>query len=301
MLSDRYYMRRPAFGPFWSATIALLVANVAVFVLQLFLGRFSHFPIDEYFALSLEGVRRGYLWQLVTFQFMHAGILHLVLNCWALFLFGRELEEALGRKSFLALYFSSGIVGGLAQVGAAALVPHFTNSQWALQFLGPTVGASAGVYGLIAAYALLAPNREFVLLLFFVLPINIRAWYILAISALVAVIGLVHPIDNSANAAHIGGMICGIVFIRYAINWQWPEMRRTPAPLPRRKVKVHPGSSALWDARESLPEDEELPAAEFLSREVDPILDKISAHGIQSLTERERRILESARQKMGKR
>ena len=300
MLSDRYYMRRPV-GPFWSATTALLVANVAVFVVQMFLDKFTGFPLYKYFALSLDGMRHGYAWQLVTFQFLHAGPLHLIFNGIGLFFFGRELEEALGRKSFLTLYFSSGIMGGLTQVGLAALVPHISMAQWTHQFSGDTVGASAGVFGLIAAFAMLAPNREIILMLFLVIPLPVRAWYFLVASAAVALIGLLHPADNVANAAHLGGMIGGILFIRYAVNWQWPEFRRAPAPQPRRMVKVHPGSSALWGPSPGRHDAEELPAEEFLSREVDPILDKISAHGIQSLTERERRILESARQKMGKR
>src|SRR5271163_2689248 len=100
MLADRNYMRRPAFGQFWSAATALMVANAAVFIVQLFLRNFSRFPTGDYLALSLEGLRRGYVWELLTFQFMHAGWLHLFLNCWGLYVFGRELEEALGRKSF---------------------------------------------------------------------------------------------------------------------------------------------------------------------------------------------------------
>jgi len=57
----------------------------------------------------------GYVWQLLTFQFMHGNFLHLLLNCWAIFMFGREVEQALGRKSFLTLYLSSGVIGGLCK------------------------------------------------------------------------------------------------------------------------------------------------------------------------------------------
>ncbi len=300
MLSDRYYMRRPTY-PFWSVTTGLIMANAAIFFIQLFVERFTQFDTDHYLALSLAGLKQGYIWQLLTFQFLHANFLHLFFNCLGIYVFGRELEEALGRKSYLTLYLCSGIFGGLLQVGAGALVPVPPHSAWAAQFLGHTVGASAGVFGLIAAFAMLAPNREFAIYLFFVLPVTIRAWWLLAGSAALALIGLAFPTNNVASAAHIGGMIAGVFFIRYAINWEWPELRRKPAPLARQKVKVHPGSSALWDHSEGGAEDEEMPAAEFLSREVDPILDKISAHGIQSLTAHERKILEAARQKMGKR
>src|SRR3954453_23563527 len=108
MLEDRPYMRRQSFGSRRSVTITLLVINVAVFVLQFLLPRITSLPIDYYCALSIDGLRHGYVWQLLTYQFMHAGFMHLLLNCWAIFVFGREVEEALGQKSFLALYLFSG-------------------------------------------------------------------------------------------------------------------------------------------------------------------------------------------------
>lgn len=294
-------MRRPTY-PFWSVTTALLVANVAIFFIQILVANLSGFNTYRYFALSLAGLKHGYVWQLLTFQFLHAGFLHLVFNCLGLYVFGRELEEALGRMSYLTLYLTSGVAGGLLQVAAAMVVPHISDAPWTAQFLGATLGASAGVLGLIAGFAMLAPNREFTLYLFFVLPVTIRAWWLLAGCAVIALIGLRFPSNNVANAAHIGGMIAGALFVRYAINWHWPELRRTRAPLQRQKVKVHPGSSALWGRNDGeAEEEEEVPAAEFLSREVDPILEKISAQGIQSLTAHERKILEAARQKMGKR
>jgi hypothetical protein len=92
-------------------------------------------------------------------------------------------------------------------------------------------------------------------------------------------------------------MLTGIVFIRYAIHWQWPQFNRSNRRHPRPLVQVPSQKSASWRSR-SGPED--LPPEEFLSKEVDPILDKISAQGIQSLTDRERRILEAARHKMAK-
>jgi hypothetical protein len=126
-----------------------------------------------------------------------------------------------------------------------------------------------------------------------------RAKFLLLFSALLTVFGIVFPMDNIAHAAHLGGMLTGIVFVRYALHWhwQWPRLRQTrPQPL-RPLVKAPFRSSAQW-GQSSARVDEDLPPEEFLSKAVDPILDKISAHGIQSLTERERRILETAREKM---
>jgi len=292
MLADRYYMRREPFRINWSATLVLLVINVVVFLLQLVVGRFSHFPIDDYFALSVEGLRHGFVWQLLTYQFMHGGWIHLLLNCWAIYVFGQEVELTLGRKSFLTLYFSSGIAGGLLQTLAALL--------WPKLFGAAVVGASAAAFGLVAAFAMLYPERQLMLLLFFIIPLNMPAKFLLLFSALLTGVGLVAGADNVAHAAHLGGMITGIIYVRYAIHWHWPSLRRSPAPSPRRLVPVSSRSSAGRGLRPVVDTDD-LPPEEYLAREVDPILDKISAQGIHSLTPRERRILETAREKMARR
>jgi hypothetical protein len=140
------------------------------------------------------------------------------------------------------------------------------------------------------------------LLLFFIIPVNMRAKFLLLFSGLVAGLGILFPTDNIAHAAHLGGMITGVLFARYAAHWDWhwprlPQIRKPPL---RPLANVTRRPAGLWGRSEG-DGDEDLPAEEFLSREVDPILDKITAHGIHSLTERERRILEMAREKMVRR
>ncbi len=286
-------MRRAPFPSRRSATVTLLIVNVVAFLAQKVLDSdFLHYPTDAYFALSLGGLRHGFVWQLLTYQFMHGGVIHLLLNCWAIFMFGREVEEALGQKSFLTLYFSSGVIGGLVQMLAGLLLGG--------HFAAPVVGASAGAFGLIAAFAVLFPERPLMMLLFFIIPVNLRAKFLLLISALVALLGIAIPGSHIADAAHLGGMFTGVIFVRYALHWQWPWFRRSAPQHPRPLVRVASHNSVLWG--QNKPElDEDLPPEEFLSKEVDPILDKISAHGIQSLTDRERRVLQAARAKMAKR
>jgi len=285
-------MRREPFRIPWSATLVLLIVNVLAFLGQLVARSTLTFPVESYCALSVDGLRHGYVWQLLTYQFMHGGWIHLLVNCWVIFVFGREVESALGRANFLTLYFSSGVIGGLVQALAGVLIGG--------RFAAPVVGASAGAFGLVAAFAVLYPERPLMLLLFFIIPVSMRAKFLLLFSAVIAGIGLFAGADNVAHAAHLGGMITGIVFIRYAIHWQWPQFRRPRAQPQRRLVSVAPRSSASW-GQSRISADEELPAEEFLAKEVDPILDKISAQGIHSLTARERRILETAREKMARR
>jgi membrane associated rhomboid family serine protease len=297
MLENRDYMReiQPYTGWRWSATTVLLVVIAAAYVLQI-----TAVPdafCDRYLLLSLAGLKRGFIWQLLTFQFLHAGWLHLLLNCWALFMFGREVEWALGKARFLALYFASGVVGGLFQALVALLWPHYFDSG--------VVGASAGVLGVLAAFAMLYPERNLTLLLFFVIPVNMRAKYLLYLSILLAAFGIAFPNSpfggNIAHAAHMGGILTGLAFIRFREELQSGSWRRLPFSAGRTNRGWHqttPVRRHRWPRAE---DSADPPAEEFISSEVDPILDKISAQGIQSLTERERKILEAARSRMAKR
>ena len=224
---------------------------------------------------------------------MHAGLLHLVVNCWAIYVFGRAIEETLGWKKFLILYLSSGVLGGICQVLAALL--------WPGLFGGPVVGASAGGFGLIAAFAVLFPERELVMLLFFILPIRLSAKMLLMLSAVLAVAGIVFPVDHVANAAHLGGMLMGVVFIRQFIQGRWMQSGfPSGGAAPGKFITGWVGKSSFWRSASNKPE-EDLSTDEFVKSEVDPILDKISRHGIHSLTARERDILEKARSRMAKR
>ncbi|MGH7969887.1 MAG: rhomboid family intramembrane serine protease [Limisphaerales bacterium] len=311
MLEDRDYMRQPVYyQPYRSLTMALLVVNAIVFLVECFLSSnpMRFVPNNPffyyYFALSLEGLKHGFVWQLLTYQFMHSGLLHIFLNCWAIYVFGRVMEESLGPRKFLILYFSSGVIGGLVEM-LGALV-------WPSHFGTAVVGASAAALGLVAAFAALYPEQQLTLLLFFVLPVTLRAKYLLLGTALLSVSCILFPDSwlavlmggNIAHAAHLGGMLTGVVFIRQFIQGRWPWPRwgtRAPRPVRTREfAATRAGKGKFWGSAAGKP-DEELSADEFVKSEVDPILDKISAHGIQSLTAREREILEKARSKMGKR
>jgi membrane associated rhomboid family serine protease len=301
MLDDREYMRQPAYRERrMSLTVLLLIINAVVFLVECMVYGVAPgstlSPIilqHDWLALSLYGIQHWQLWQLVTYQFMHAGLWHLLFNCWAIYVFGREIEEFLGWKKFLTLYLASGVVGGLFQILAAWFSPTV--------FDGSVVGASACGFGLVAAFAVLFPEREITLLLFFVIPFRLTAKMLLLLSAAIALVGMLNSGSNIANAAHLGGMVTGIVFVRQFIQGRWPDWKfPSRRAAPRRLVAARTGKGESWRAPAGK-SDEELSAEEFLQKEVDPILDKISAHGIQSLTKRERETLEQARTKMTKR
>ncbi len=275
-------------------TTVLLVVNVVCFLVQSLVERSSTFPLYEYFALSKQGLRHGYLWQLLTFQFMHGGFLHLLFNSIAIFFFGRAIEETLGKLTFVKLYLLSGIFGGLFQILCAVVAPRY--------FDVPVVGASAGGFGLIAAYATLFPERTLTLLVFFIIPVNMRAKYLLLFSAAIAIFGIVYPSGNVAQGAHLGGMLLGIAYVKWFVMSDKPPIRWSPfgrTTSVRELVNVNSTKRPTW-RRDKPPQLEDLPPAQFISQEVDPILDKISAHGIHSLTDQERQVLDAARKKMTK-
>lgn len=198
-------MRGPSKDGKWSVTTVLVIANIVAFVLQLTI--LPHLVDEGYLALSLEGIERGYIWQLLTYQFLHAVPYpwHVLVNCWMLYMFGREIETVLGPKRFLLLYLMSGIVGGLFQVFAAWV--------WPMHFAGASVGASAGVSGVTAAFAMVFPNE--ILLLLGIIPMRAKNLIFLMLG--ITALGISFPEKfggNVAHAAHLGGILTGLAFSR---------------------------------------------------------------------------------------
>ncbi len=298
MIHDRAYMRETPYRTRWSITTSLIVINTAVYALGLIGALIWPRGFAEAMsclALSPDGLARGWVWQVVTFQFLHAGLFHLVINCVMLHFFGRPLEETLGRPFFVRLYFGSGAMGGVLQVACAWAFPaHFG--------LGGVVGASAGIFGLIAAFALLNREMPITTLIAFVIPLTMRAKYLLVFQALIALLGLLSPASGVAHAAHLGGMVAAIGYLQLRqlavrSRSKWLQVRPTVV---RRELVGATSPRSKGHRQHLTTSTDQLSAADFMSREVDPILDKISAHGIQSLTEREKRILEAARAKMSR-
>lgn len=191
-------------------TIGLIALNITAFLIELWIESRTNVSLAKYGALSLEGLRQGYLWQFLTFQILHAGWLHLLLNCWAIFVFGPPLEATLGKSRLATLYFLSGVAGGALQVFASLLsYPRFG---------GPVVGASAGVFGLIAAFTSSFPDARMTLLLFFVIPVRMTANRMLTVAGIITAIGIIFPNKllgaHVAHAAHLGGLISGLIFVR---------------------------------------------------------------------------------------
>jgi hypothetical protein len=210
-------------------------------------------------------------------------------NCLGLWFFGKPVEEQLGSKRFLALYLGSGVAGGLLQAFLTFLLPR--------HFDFPVVGASAGVCGMIAIFCSMYPMQELTTWIYF-FPVQVRARFLLMFLTGLSLFGAIVPFDSIAHAAHLGGIIVGITYVRWGRNiGDWVD-RFLPQPkehgLRLRPVRSLPAGilRRTKKAKAELAEDN------FISREVDPILDKIAAEGFESLTEKERKILDAARTKM---
>jgi membrane associated rhomboid family serine protease len=156
MLDDRPYMRTP-YRPGRSMTTILLITLAACFLVQsLIAGLKGANWIYDWLALSADGLAHGKVYQLLTFQFLHGGLMHLLMNMIGLYFFGRAVEEMLGSAGMLKLYLASGVVGGLLQVALAFAFPY--------AFSAAIVGASAGIFGLIAAFATRSPDEPITIL-----------------------------------------------------------------------------------------------------------------------------------------
>jgi membrane associated rhomboid family serine protease len=294
-------MRGPSLGHEWwrSATWVLMAVNLVVFVLQSVNQVYVQWPVPDYLALSRAGLAKGYLWQLVTFQFLHVGPTHFIINELMLFIFGKTVEETIGRSRFLEVYFASGVVGGLVQILLGLLMGQVFPALFGSSDAS-VMGASAGIFGLIAVFSLLQPDR--LIYLWFIVPIPAKFFVLMA--AAITIFYILVPLEPQvAHAAHLGGIVTGILYLQWFIR---PERRlfdwRPYRSLVRAPELVASGAKRQrFNQNSQLDIPKDLPPEEFISREVDPILDKISAQGIHSLTARERAILEAARKKMARR
>lgn len=183
---------------------ALIAVNTVIFLIGFGLGPAFRAWSIQVFALTASGLMEGRWWQLITHAFLHGSLLHLLLNMVGLWFAGRIVERVLGTNRFLILYFVAAVSGGLAQIMLSG-GGH------------PLIGASGAVCGVLLAFTTMFAETEIVALLFFVIPIRMRAkylgWGIVGTSVLFLVIGFEPWIGH---AAHLGGSIAGYLFARLA-------------------------------------------------------------------------------------
>jgi membrane associated rhomboid family serine protease len=192
-----------------TVTGLLILANVAAFALEAavrkpLVAAFALWPPGRYFVPDLHAVVGFRPWQVVTYAFLHANVTHLLLNMWALSIFGRDVERVLGGRRFLVLYLAAVLSAAGAQLTVVSLAPAAPPY--------PTVGASGGVFGVLLAFAIFYPRR-IVMLVF--PPIPMPAWLFVTVYGLVELAsGVLGTAAGVAHFAHLGGMLGAYVVLQ---------------------------------------------------------------------------------------
>ncbi|MCC6425403.1 MAG: rhomboid family intramembrane serine protease [Phycisphaerales bacterium] len=287
----------------------IIIINCAVFLLQVmspslggFIFNYGHF--STYFVIDGHHLE---FWRLITFQFLHGSIMHLVFNMLGLYMFGELVERQLGFKKYAAFYLVCGIFGGLMYLALNLLgtvaasagvyrIPGLLYPEDASTILSkiPLIGASAGVFGVIMASAFIAPNAV-VNLLIPPIPLKLRtfAYGYVGIAFISVLIG---ARNAGGEAAHIGGALAGYFFIRRAHLLTdffdvFTDSRKSGTakarlqPAPKRGGGGGSGGGVLSKLTgRGVPSQEE----------VNRILDKVRNEGLASLSEREKETLRRA-------
>jgi membrane associated rhomboid family serine protease len=204
-----------SFPPFTPAVKQLLIANGAVFLLVAVVGAFTSFDAASWANIHFGlvptlAVLHGWIWQFVTYAFLHAGLFHILFNMLALWMFGAQLEMDWGYSLFMQFYFFC-VIGAAITTSVVA----FTGLLGASPLI-PTVGASGGIYGILIAFGILHGDSEIML---FPIPFMIKARYFvigLILLAMYGALSAAHSIGQStAYMAHLGGGLFGYLFLKF--------------------------------------------------------------------------------------
>lgn len=237
-----------------SITTALILSNVAVYLLGAILP-----TVPAYFGIPYPGAvnnaepllfvrgayswytcfMEGQIWRLFSYQFLHAGMLHLFFNMWVLYFFGPAAEEAMGPRRFLAFYLACGVAGalfssllsGLGLYHGELSLPLYAVLQGMANYVGepslelwqvvPMVGASAAIYGVLVAVAFLYPHLR-ISLIFPPITMTLRN-FALAVMALAVLTVLTRSSNAGGEAGHLGGIILAAIIMSI---WRWRYMKK---------------------------------------------------------------------------
>ncbi|MBM4157623.1 MAG: rhomboid family intramembrane serine protease [Ignavibacteria bacterium] len=304
----------------------LLITNTAIYLIQLlflFNRKLGSVPLEYYVyrllalnPISLDPLDFGFFlpWQLFSYMFLHANFMHLFLNMFALWMFGLELENIWGSKKFLFYYLLCGVGAGIFNL---IIPPLFTNE------LGPTIGASGAVYGILIAFGVLFPNRN--IYIYFLIPVKAKylVLFYMLIEFFYAYSEYAGPGMSSrvAHIAHLGGGVVGLIYLLFVnknvmsqffksfrpksrqkhsfyddrnnINkWKYPsDNSRVQYNQPHKEAEDAEYTDIENKKSESDKKKNAATEEEKIRKRIDEILDKLSQKGYDSLSDEEKRIL----------
>jgi membrane associated rhomboid family serine protease len=223
-------------GPLTPAVKWLIIANVVMFLATL-----VYEPIIDFLGLTPRIiVERFWVWQLATYAFLHGGPIHILFNMLGVWMFGVELERLWGTRQFLKYYAITGVGAGLTVLAVGLLLGASSET-----YRFPTIGASGALYGLLVAFAYYYPDRP--LLMFFLFPIPAK-YFVMIVGAMAF---LSAPQSRVSEAAHLGGLVIGYLYLRAGrgglaaeikyryLKWKMNRLRR--------KFAVYSGGRSDWD------------------------------------------------------
>ena len=281
-------------------------ANIAVFIGQWFFVSDKGGPFIPGGGVSMDALKSGEVWTPFTYMFVHGSVGHILLNMMMLWFAGKRVQDLYGPRHFTLIYILSGLTGAALQLLISSLLPQQPDVY--------LLGASAAIMGLMLAYAVAMPEEEIYLMIMFIIPVRFRLWglakFLIISNLALGALDMMHILpnwlsDDGANIAylaHLGGALAGWYYASIMgyggttqslgnFGAQTKKMRRPAMAPPARRPR--PSVELDEDAirRQSTTQN---PVVDLMRDEVDPILDKISDHGIHSLTDEERRILDRA-------
>lgn len=281
-----------------SAFAWIMLAISAVFVAQFFSDSLS--PVMLEGAVSVQKLASGQFWTLVTYMFVHGSVGHFMLNMLMLWFVGGQVQNLFGGRHFLRIFFLSGLAGAALEMAVNGFVHGDTAT--------PLVGASASVFGLLLALAVLLPEEQITVFIYFIVPVPMRLWTLakalVVMQTFFAAAGLFFPSWlpeglKIAYFAHLGGAFVGWFYARTLGYGGRPLTYRSQWQPQSKQQYAVPAACAEKRARRQMDFEQEAlfpapPAGSDLETEVNDILDKILMEGIDSLTETEKRLLERA-------
>ncbi len=229
-------------GPMTPAVKLLLWTNIGAFVLSWLVP-----DLIPLFGLEPSAVvLHLWVWQLVSYMFLHASVSHILFNMLALWMFGVELERRWGREFFLRFYFVAGVGAALTTI----LLSFVPGQLGAAMWKSVTIGASGAIYGLLVAYAIYFPHRPIYIWMLFPIPARV---FVLIMGAVAFMSSIGGNQGGIANSAHLGGLVVGYLYLKLGgghplgeIRYRYVKWRMNRL---RRRFDVHDGGRDDWDRR----------------------------------------------------
>ncbi len=182
----------------------IIIVNVAIFILELVLRETAF--INFFGLLPRLVVTKGFVWQLVTYMFLHGGFWHLLLNMFIIYMFGSPLEGVWGSQRFLRYFFVCGLGGAIG--------------SFIFSYNTTVIGASGAGYGILVAYAMLFPYNE--IYVWGILPVRARTLVIFVV--IIEFVSGFSGGDGIAHFAHLGGMAAGFIYVK-SMYRSWRRLR----------------------------------------------------------------------------